>query len=185
MKRLLCLLLLGLAGAATAQVDADAERDRISAERARVEAAFIEREKACYGKFAVNDCIDAARALRREAVADLRRQEILLNDAQRKRKADERLRELEERKAEQARRPASAAAPQAGPAPAPAAPRPARPAQPSPRKEPAASTPPAPDTRDNLRRYQARIEEAQERKGKVEQRAAERKKPVRPLPVPP
>lgn len=44
---------------------------------------------------------------------------------------------------------------------------------------------PAPDTRDNLRRYQARIEEAQERKGKVEQRAAERKKPVRPLPVPP
>lgn len=178
MKRLLAFLLLGFAAAASAQ-DAGVERERITAERAKVEAAFGEQEKACYGKFSVNDCVDAARGKRRQALADLRRQEIHLNDAQRKRKADERLRELEQRKAEQPQRPPPSAPEAQAPAP-----KLSRPPQPSARKEPKVSAPP-PDTRENLRRYQARMEEAQERRGKVEQRAAERKKVANPLPVPP
>lgn len=181
MNRLVASMLL-LALSQTAWAQDEAERERIRSERARIEAAFAEQEKACYSRFAVNDCIDDARARRRAGLADLRRQEVSLNDQERKRKADERLREVQERQAEQARRQ------QAAPAPAPASvPPPA--ARPAPRPQPATprqpDAPPAPDTRENLRRHQERLEEAQERKGRVEQRAAERNKPSRPLPVPP
>lgn len=79
--------------------DPAAERARISAERSQVEAAYRVQEKACYGKFAVNDCLTAARAQRREALADLKRQETSLNDADRKRKGAERQRALEEKAA--------------------------------------------------------------------------------------
>lgn len=182
MNRLPAFLLpLVLALPALAQdAGAAAERQRIQAERARAESVFAAEEKICWGKFAVNDCIDAAKSRRREALADLRRQEISLNDADRKRKAAERLREIEERKAQQ---PAPPVQPKQQPVAEPRvqAPRPRDP-EPAERK---AATPPQPDTRENLRRHQARLEEAQEHKGKVERRAAERKKAPRPLPVPP
>jgi colicin import membrane protein len=103
MKELLFwLAAASLAQAALAQdVDAPAaaERARIAAERSQVEASFRTQEKDCYGKFAVNDCLSAARARRREAISDLRRQEISLNDADRKRKGAERQRAIEERPA--------------------------------------------------------------------------------------
>ena len=76
-----------------------AQRARIAAERAQVEANFKTQEKSCYRKFAVNECLSAARALRREALADLRRQEVSLNDADRKRQGAQRQREIEERSA--------------------------------------------------------------------------------------
>lgn len=84
---------------AQAQDDASvaAERARLKAAREKAEAEYKSEEKGCYGKFAVNDCLAAARAKRREAVSDLRRQEIALNDAERKRKATERQRSLDER----------------------------------------------------------------------------------------
>ena len=82
MKKLLVFVaLVGPAWCSYAQ-DPDAvsaERARITAERSRADAAFTAQEKVCYGKFAVNDCIDTARAKRREAMAELRRQEIALN----------------------------------------------------------------------------------------------------------
>ncbi len=100
-------LLFWIAAASLVQValaqdaeDPAAARARISAERGQVEAAFRLEEKACYGKFAVNDCLKAARAQRREALADLKRQETSLNDADRKRKGAERQRALEEKAAE-------------------------------------------------------------------------------------
>ncbi|MDB5753297.1 MAG: hypothetical protein JWP65_3718, partial [Ramlibacter sp.] len=82
-------------------VDVQVERQRIGAERAAADAAFEAREKACYGKFGVNDCLDAARRRRNEAVADLRRQEVALNDAERKRRAAERLQDIDARAAAQ------------------------------------------------------------------------------------
>jgi hypothetical protein len=91
------------AGPLAAQADAPdtaaQQRARIAFDRAEVEANFKTQEKACYSKFAVNDCLSAARAVRREALADLRRQEVSLNDADRKRKGAERQREIEERSA--------------------------------------------------------------------------------------
>lgn len=98
---LLCLA--GLLGSVsvTAQIadgglQVAAEHARIDAERQRIEKRFAEEEAACFQKFAVNDCRDASRARRRVDMADLRRQEIALNDAERKRKGAEQLQRMEE-----------------------------------------------------------------------------------------
>ena len=102
---ILCLCLLG-AAMALAQTDAtadteQAERNRIQSERAQVQQRFDQEEAHCYQKFAVNDCRDANRAQRRDQMADLRRQEILLNDAARKRKGAEQLQRMEQKAAEE------------------------------------------------------------------------------------
>jgi colicin import membrane protein len=94
------LLALPLLGGAQESPEA-AELARINAQRERAEAEFAAQEKACYSRFAVNDCIEAARKRRRDALAELRRQEVALNDAERRRRADERLRDIEARQAEQ------------------------------------------------------------------------------------
>lgn len=97
MKHLLaCTLALLAALPAQAQDDA-AERERIKVERAAAEARYVEEDKACRARFAVTDCLDKATRLRNARLAELRRQERLLNDAERKRRAAERQKELDER----------------------------------------------------------------------------------------
>lgn len=73
----------------------DAERTRISAERSRLEAGFLAEDAACYKKFAVNSCLGDVNVRRRQAIADLRRQEILLNDEERRRRGAEQIRKTE------------------------------------------------------------------------------------------
>jgi len=196
MNRLALLLFALLAAAGAHAQDAAqgaGERTRIAQERSRVEAEFAARQKACYGKFAVNDCIEEANAVRREALADLRRQEIALNDQERRRRAAERQRELEDKAAEQSRRQAQPRAPAARdrtPAPAgkprgePAAPEPAR-AKAEARPPRAAKERELPDVEENLRRDQERQAQARERREKVERRNAEKPQKAAPLPVPP
>ncbi|UUZ76230.1 hypothetical protein LP414_33800 [Polaromonas sp. P1(28)-13] len=75
----------------------DVERARISADRARLEAGFLAEDAACYKRFAVNSCLGEVNARRREAMADLRRQEISLNDEERKIKGAEQIRKTEEK----------------------------------------------------------------------------------------
>jgi hypothetical protein len=106
MKRLVLLSLLFAVAAHAQDEDASvtAERARLKQEHQKADAVYLAEEKACYGKFAVNDCIARAKARRREVVSDLRRQEIALNDAERKRKAAERKRELDEKAAQQKER---------------------------------------------------------------------------------
>ncbi|MBC7603763.1 MAG: hypothetical protein H7255_14035 [Ramlibacter sp.] len=94
-----CLILLPIASMAAGEADVSAERARIGAARAKVEGEFKEAEKACYKKFAVTDCIDEARVKRRDALSDVRRQELIINDAERKRRAAERMRAIEEKSA--------------------------------------------------------------------------------------
>jgi colicin import membrane protein len=96
MKPLIALTLL-LSAAAAHAADDSAERQRIADERAAVEASFSAEQKACYRKFAVNDCLRAAQRVRNAAMADLRRQEGVLNDAERKRRAAERQKAFDER----------------------------------------------------------------------------------------
>jgi len=79
----------------TASVDRDAERSRIRTERAFEESEFIKREAACYARFAVTDCLESLRSQRREKLDALRRQEVVLDDADRKQKAQERMLRLE------------------------------------------------------------------------------------------
>ncbi|MES2946043.1 MAG: hypothetical protein V4772_24510 [Pseudomonadota bacterium] len=82
---------------ASRQATADAERTRISAERARLEAGFTNENAACYKIFFVNNCLEEVKNRQRDALADLRRQEVLLNEQDRKSKAAEQVRKTEER----------------------------------------------------------------------------------------
>lgn len=87
----MCALLgFCLAHAATPRGDA-AERERIAAERAVVETRFAEERLACQRNFVVTSCVDAARKRERDGLAGLRRQEALLDEAQRRQRAAERL----------------------------------------------------------------------------------------------
>lgn len=77
------------------------ERARINAARSQLVARFAAEDAACQAKFFVNACLNDIRPREREALADLRRQEILLDDAQRKRKASEQLEKIDEKGSEQ------------------------------------------------------------------------------------
>ena len=87
------------AGAQTAAGPAnpDAERTRIAAERARLETGFLTEDAACYNRFFVNSCLDDVNVRRRESLATLRTQEILLNEQERKLKGVEQIRRIEEK----------------------------------------------------------------------------------------
>jgi colicin import membrane protein len=75
----------------------DAERARIGAERTRLEAGFLAEDAACYDRFAVNSCLGKVSDRRREAMADLRRQELSLNDEERRIRGAEQIRKTEEK----------------------------------------------------------------------------------------
>lgn len=66
-------------------------RAKIGAERARLEAGFLEEDAACYKRFFVNSCLASVNSRRREAMANLRRQEISLNDEERRNRGAERI----------------------------------------------------------------------------------------------
>jgi colicin import membrane protein len=114
MKRLIAVFVLfSLAGALQAQVGSrandldpsialDAERARIQAQRDVIGLEFEKQEAGCYQKFAVNDCLTRIRMVRRDAMADLRRQELSLNAAEARRKAAEQLARIEEKSSAQA-----------------------------------------------------------------------------------
>ncbi|MFN4120826.1 hypothetical protein [Acidovorax sp.] len=74
-----------------------AEHERIRAERAALQTQRQRDEAVCYQKFSVEDCLRGVRAQVRDAETRLRNREIALNDAERKEKAAERLRAIEEK----------------------------------------------------------------------------------------
>lgn len=73
------------------------QRAWISDSRASYDTQFKAQEVACYQRFAVNDCLIDSRRTQREVMADLRRQEILINDAQRKRRGAQQLLRADEK----------------------------------------------------------------------------------------
>jgi len=100
----LLALWLGLLGSALAQPEVDtgqlernAERARITAERQRIEATFKANEAICFRKFFANACRDKLLPPYRAALADLRRQEVLMNEVERKISAADQLLKNEER----------------------------------------------------------------------------------------
>ena len=103
MKSWTGLTLLLVCVSTTAQIGSvpyeGAERLRISTERSRLEAAQAIDETACYKRFWVNDCLQEVKERSRDALADLRRQEIVLNDEVRKAKAAEQLQKIEDKSA--------------------------------------------------------------------------------------
>ena len=75
----------------------NAQRTAISVERARLATGFLAEDANCYKKFAVNNCLGNVNMRRSESMAELRRQEILLNDEERKIKGAEQIRRTEEK----------------------------------------------------------------------------------------
>lgn len=82
---------------AAAAVHRKAEHERIRHEREALAAVRQKEEAACYKQFAVEDCLRSVRTKAREAGDRLRAQEVELNDAERREKAAERLRSIEEK----------------------------------------------------------------------------------------
>jgi hypothetical protein len=73
------------------------ERARIQQLRQEYEALDEQAQAACYQKFAVTDCLRAARANKRLVLDDLRHQEVILNDLERQHKAAEALQRIEKK----------------------------------------------------------------------------------------
>ena len=97
MKKWIAFGLLIASFAASAQNNSDAARVGINSERAKLEATFAFEDTACYKRFLVNDCLDEVKVRRRDALGDLRRQEILLDDESRKAKAADQLQKIEDK----------------------------------------------------------------------------------------
>jgi colicin import membrane protein len=82
---------------ATAQAVRDGERDRINIERSRLDAGFTAQDIACYKKFLTNKCLGEVKIRRDAVMADFRRQEISLDQQERKEKGAEQIRKTEEK----------------------------------------------------------------------------------------
>lgn len=67
--------------------DWQVQRQQLAEQRAHQEELFQSAQTQCYQRFAVNDCLRAARAQRRAALEELRRQEVILNDLDRQAQA--------------------------------------------------------------------------------------------------
>lgn len=91
------LLFAGAQAQPTAPLDTAAERARIEAERLREETRIANEEALCYQRFAVNDCLKAVKVRRDIVLDDLRRQEIILNDIDRKKQAADQIRQIDEK----------------------------------------------------------------------------------------
>ena len=89
---------IGFAWAAHAAevLDVTAQRERIATQRAKHEADFAQAQQACLARFAVTDCQREARRVRRVALDELRRQELVLNDLDRQTKAVAEIKRIEE-----------------------------------------------------------------------------------------
>lgn len=176
-------------------LDLREERARIDRERAAAQSGQAEEEADCRRRFAVTGCLDRTRRKWQPVLAELKRQEIALNEADRKQRAADQQRRLDEKVSPEAQeeaaqrraqaladheaRQARAAEKAGGPAPGG-----------KPRDPVAAGERSGPDlTRDqadaNAQAHSRRVQEAQERKERARQRQAERAKPpASALPVP-
>ena len=191
------VLLAGLAGCGSAPVvpkdppippvtstaQADQQLAAVARERAAIEARFTERERVCYAKFFVNRCLDEARERHRTALAAQRAIEIQAERFKRQARVDERDRQMaiaekryqeeEARMAAEPPRPTPEVKPEP-PARAPTAP--ARIAERNARLKAAEQQ----DAKDagkraqNVRDYEARKAESEERQRVVAKRKADK-----------
>jgi hypothetical protein len=191
---LLCALLAACAGnrpaprevtppPVTSVAQADQQLAAVARERAGIEARYAERERVCYDKFFVTSCLDEAKERRRSALAAQRAIEVQAERFKRQAVVDERDRKLAEAekryREEEARMAAEPAQPtravQEAPAPRPST-VPAREAERDARLKAAAAKDAAesPKRSQNVREFERRKAESEERQREVERRKAER-----------
>jgi colicin import membrane protein len=82
----------------------DAERVRLTQERATIDAQYATRQNECNQRFVVTSCVEDAKRERRRALDALRSRQIALDEARRKERSAARRSELSGNAAEQARR---------------------------------------------------------------------------------
>lgn len=85
--------------AAAGNADFEAERSRLAAERAAIEARYEKERAACYQKFAVEDCLLDSRRRRRTETDHIKRQETAINDIERQRRGAAELEKLDQKAA--------------------------------------------------------------------------------------
>ncbi|HEX6016555.1 MAG TPA: hypothetical protein VFZ28_00490 [Burkholderiaceae bacterium] len=111
-----CLAVLALgATAAEGEPSEQAQRDRLAAERDAAQARYEQAVRECERGFVVTSCIDRAKAERRATLDRVAREQAALDDAQRRRRADERRQRIADKQAQQAaaaQRSTAASAPQ-------------------------------------------------------------------------
>lgn len=76
------------------------ERQDILHRRSQIDARRVEGEKACWQRFAVDNCLREVRAQAREQDTALRERELRINSEERQEKASERLRAIEQKQRE-------------------------------------------------------------------------------------
>ncbi len=180
--RLLCA---ALSCALSAFAAADAERDRITAERVAADARLAAQERECETRFLVAPCLEAARQQHRSTSARLRQQQLELDEARRHEAAAARRKAIADKV--EAQQPRASEAPPGPPrvrvrrAPEPAA-APHSAGGPVPRP-PALS---ASAVQHNEAKFEGRAQAAQARREAVERRNAQRAaqgKVAAPLPA--
>jgi|CXWK01.1.fsa_nt_gi hypothetical protein len=186
LRRWLAVFLTAAASAASvAAVDYGAERARIRVERSEAQRRHDAQQRECRTRFVVVRCLDAARAERSETLDRLRREELLIDDEQRKQRAAARFERIRAKQAavESA---AAASVPLVVRERPPAASRPTATLRPLP--APRAKTEPDPAREASMRaEFEARQRAAAARRAEVEKRNAERtarSKPAAPVPTP-
>lgn len=167
----------------TSVAQADRQLASVARERAAIEARFAERERVCYTKFFVNNCLDEAKEQRRIALATQRSIEVQASRFKREAIVEERDRNLldaekryqeqEARLAAQPPRPTPEATPVPPPRPSTV---PGRIAERNARLKQAQQqdAAEAPKRAENVRAYEERKAEAAERQRRVAERKAEK-----------
>jgi hypothetical protein len=185
----LLMLAVATAHAGDTPPEEAARREQLKQERSAIQQGYAQRQAACRETFAVTDCLNRARTDMHAKMKVVRAQELELDDAARKRRAQANAERLNA-KAETARaRQESASAPQAAEAPASGASRAA------PKKRgfeadgmPKPTTPrTSEDEAQSRERFEARQREMREHREEVLKRNAEKAKsapPAQRLPVP-
>lgn len=73
----------------------DMQRLAINAKRQQLQSGFAAEDAVCYTHFAVNKCLRDVDARRKASLADLRRQDVVLSDQERKRRGAEEMQRIE------------------------------------------------------------------------------------------
>jgi hypothetical protein len=105
MRGTCALLLAAMAFGSTMAQDPAVERHRIEAERRQLEAGFASEDAACRQRFEVTRCVDEVKARRRAALGGLRQQEMLIADAERRKRAAARMQVIEAKRIDAESRP--------------------------------------------------------------------------------
>lgn len=172
--------------------DADAQRQRIANARVRANAELSAQELSCQSKFAVTDCMREVGRRRIQMMSEFKRQEAVLNDAQRRQRGVEQVQRTEVKAAERARRDADLSSSPGGTQderqkahddkvrqhPKPSVP--ASAASGDARAEPAAV-----DREGNRAAHAQKVEAAKQRRLERDERLKERAAGTKTLPVPP